>query len=162
MASAQVAVGPAIGGYFENTNMPGSDYRWFTLAPYAAAACQMVCNRDHQCAAWTFVQAGIQGPMARCYLKSAKPSPVSDRCCVSGFAAGFVEAGWNRPGADFLRIDMVSGNPTTCLDACRANPACRAFTLVNAGVQGPHPVCWLKNQVPDLVQDRNTTSGVVR
>jgi len=33
---------------------------------------------------YTYVNPGIQGPQARCWLKSGAPNPVQSQCCVSG------------------------------------------------------------------------------
>ena len=34
--------------------------------------------------AFTYVNPGVQGPNARCWLKNAVPAPVPETCCVSG------------------------------------------------------------------------------
>jgi hypothetical protein len=49
-----------------------------------------------------------------------------------------------------------------CEDACQKDPQCKSFTLVNAGIQGPHSHCWLKNGIPATVPKQGHTSGVVR
>jgi hypothetical protein len=67
-----------------NINRPGADYRSFDLAQPAPHQCQAACFAEPQCVAFTFVHPGVQGPNARCWLKSAVPPPVPDRCCVSG------------------------------------------------------------------------------
>jgi len=46
--------------------------------------CQQACNADVRCQAYTYVRAGVQGPQARCWLKSAVPPGRPDNCCVSG------------------------------------------------------------------------------
>jgi hypothetical protein len=43
---------------------------------------------DPQCAAFTYVNPGVQGPNARCWLKNQVPPPVAAACCVSGAKFG--------------------------------------------------------------------------
>ena len=66
------------------TNLPGMDYRSFELPGADPAACQKACEDEAQCRAWTYVRPGVQGPSARCWLKSDVPPTVKDDCCVSG------------------------------------------------------------------------------
>ena len=69
---------------------PGNDYKNFDLEPTIAgfAPCRSVCESDANCKAWTWVKAGVQGPKARCWLKSVVPPPKPNGCCVSGVKAG--------------------------------------------------------------------------
>jgi hypothetical protein len=46
--------------------------------------CRDTCAREPQCRAFTYVNPGVQGPSARCWLKSVAPAPRRDRCCLSG------------------------------------------------------------------------------
>jgi hypothetical protein len=66
-----------------NVDRPGGDYTSFDLRG-GPRACQAACGRDGQCAAWTFVRAGVQGPLPRCWLKGSVPPPTGNDCCVSG------------------------------------------------------------------------------
>ena len=67
-----------------NVNRPGSDYRSFDLASGQPEECRDTCAVEPQCVAFTFVNPGVQGPSARCWLKSAVPPPNPNACCVSG------------------------------------------------------------------------------
>ena len=148
-------------GLENNVDRPGRDYRSFWMVSEDPRSCQAVCDRDRgKCAAFTFVRAGVQGPRPKCYLKSAVPAKNNSACCVSGRAGGSWEPGIDRPGSDFTTVP-ASSNREACRTACRANGQCRAFTYVNAGVQGPEPKCYLKNAVPDPVPNPKTTSGVM-
>ncbi|MFI5014170.1 MAG: PAN domain-containing protein [Hyphomicrobiales bacterium] len=62
---------------------PGADYTSFDLRG-GPRACQAACGRDGQCAAWTYVRAGFQGPLPRCWLKGSVPPATGNGCCVSG------------------------------------------------------------------------------
>jgi hypothetical protein len=67
-----------------NVDRPGSEYRSFDLASPGPEICQSACMNEPQCVAFTYVNPGVQGPNARCSLKSAVPQPVAQACCVSG------------------------------------------------------------------------------
>src|SRR5262245_31326996 len=63
---------------------PGLDYRNFALPDARPDLCQQACGNETQCKAYTYVKPGLQGPQARCWLKSGVPNPVPNACCVSG------------------------------------------------------------------------------
>jgi PAN domain len=71
------------------TDRPGMDYRNFWInrnieAFVAVKQCEDACKNDSQCKAFTYVNAGVQGTNARCYLKKGVPSQVKNKCCTSG------------------------------------------------------------------------------
>lgn len=68
----------------ENVNLPGMDYRNFSLPSPDPKLCEQACTDDPKCMAFTYVKPGIQGREARCWLKSGVPQPVRDPNCVSG------------------------------------------------------------------------------
>ena len=41
------------------------------------------CAKDSKCQAWTYVQPGVQGPKARCWLKASVPPAHPNTCCIS-------------------------------------------------------------------------------
>jgi PAN domain-containing protein len=84
------APGPAYpaSGLEWNVDRPGSDYRSFELPTPSPEMCQSACMNEPQCAAFTYVNPGVQGPNPRCWLKSAAPQPVPQTCCVSGSKYG--------------------------------------------------------------------------
>ena len=65
------------------TNRIGGDFTGSALAG-GPQECRMRCAQDARCLAWTYVQPGIQGPAAMCWLKSVVPPPAKDQCCASG------------------------------------------------------------------------------
>jgi len=67
-----------------NTDRPGLDYRSFDLPAADPNLCRNACAGEANCKAFTYVRLGVQGPNARCWLKSSVPNPVSSNCCVSG------------------------------------------------------------------------------
>jgi len=80
----RVAVSGGGGMMENNVNRPGGDYRDFDLTQPIPELCRDACLGDPRCRAYTFVRPGIQGPSARCWLKSTVPNPEPNTCCVSG------------------------------------------------------------------------------
>lgn len=70
-------------------------------------------------------------------------------------------AGTDRPGADFLTLDLPAPEPAACQDLCRRHRRCKAYTYVHPGVQGAHARCWLKDQVPAARADGCCVSGTI-
>jgi pimeloyl-ACP methyl ester carboxylesterase len=75
---------PPNGSMLEGINLFGGDYYNLWLESAQPALCQNVCRSDAACAAWTYVQPGVQGPQARCWLKNRVPQQFRSACCVSG------------------------------------------------------------------------------
>jgi hypothetical protein len=157
-------------GMEHDVDRPGSDFANFDLPEARPHLCKEACMRDSRCLAFTYVNPGVQGPNARCWLKNSVPNPVANRCCTSGVknarggyepqgGSGF-EMNIDRPGYDFANFDLPQANPALCRDACMNNGTCLAFTYVNPGVQGPNARCWLKNSVPPATQNACCVSGV--
>jgi len=73
-----------------------------------------------------------------------------------------LEYGTDRPGLDIRNIALPAGTPEMCRDTCLAEPSCRAFTLVQPGIQGPDARCWLKHDVPPPKSCAWCVSGVVQ
>jgi hypothetical protein len=76
---------PAAEPSFEpQTDLPGFDYRNFDLLQPRPRLCQEACLADNQCRGWTFVQIGVLGPVASCWLKSGVAEKKTNPCCISG------------------------------------------------------------------------------
>jgi hypothetical protein len=70
---------------------PGLDYKNVALDQASPAACAQQCADDSKCRAYTYVKPNVQGPKARCYLKSSAPGAITRDCCTSGVKKeGFV------------------------------------------------------------------------
>lgn len=54
----------------------------------------------------------------------------------------------DRPGSDYRNFNLAEARPALCAAQCEADYACRAYTYVRPGVQGPQARCWLKGSVP--------------
>ncbi|MCU0290389.1 MAG: PAN domain-containing protein [Thermoanaerobaculaceae bacterium] len=66
------------------TDRPGSDYRDFDLVEARPERCRAACSQEPRCLAFTYVHPGVQGPSARCWLKSEVPPAKASDCCISG------------------------------------------------------------------------------
>lgn len=89
-ADAGAPVQPGLSGvtpaasFESDTDRPGMDYRSFNLPDPRPELCRQTCMQEHQCKSFTYVKPGIQGPSARCWLKSGVPAPMKSSCCISG------------------------------------------------------------------------------
>jgi hypothetical protein len=70
-----------------NVDRPGADLKSIELQQARPGLCRKACDEEAQCRAYTYVKPGVQGPRARCYLKSSVPPAVSNTCCISGVKA---------------------------------------------------------------------------
>jgi hypothetical protein len=70
-----------------DVDRPGSDFNNFELTSPNPDLCRDSCASDGRCQAYTYVRPGLQGPNARCWLKSTVPPAVPNTCCVSGVKA---------------------------------------------------------------------------
>jgi len=69
-------------GMEADTNRPGMDYRNYAAA--SAQQCQLTCNNEAQCKAWTWVKPVTQGLNGHCWLKTRSPAATKSDCCISG------------------------------------------------------------------------------
>ena len=74
------------------------------------------------------------------------------------------QTGFDRPGGDYARFTVQSGDPEVCAARCERDGRCRAWTFSypgTAALGGSNlATCWLKNQVKPLVENRCCASGV--
>ena len=181
---ALILVAPSATAQEPGINLPGSDLRpGFALPQDDPNLCKQACENDPACKAYTYVRPGYQGPKARCWLKSAVPQRQRNDCCVSGIRethraptqvtpikqatiAGPItstqEVNVNRPGSDLRPgFELSRDDPNLCKQACENDPACKAYTYVRPGFQGPKGRCWLKSAVPAPQRNDCCVSGVL-
>ena len=73
-----------VDGMEYGTDRRGSDYRNVDLSQPNPEICQATCAREGACRAWTYVEPGVQGTNARCWLKNSVPASAPKSCCTSG------------------------------------------------------------------------------
>lgn len=152
-----VPIGYAATGEVD-TDRQGSDYKNFDLSTADPALCETSCSGDAQCKAWTYAKPGIQGPNARCWLKSSVPVTRASPCCVSG-VKGF-EYDTDRQGSDYKNYELPNADANLCATSCSGDAQCKAWTYAKPGIQGPKARCWLKSSVPAAKPNACCVSGV--
>src|SRR5260221_12956410 len=70
------------------------------------------------------------------------------------------QANFDRPGGDYLRSPVPSGDPADCALVCERDRRCRAWSFNYPTDVAGGAVCWLKSNVPARVQDNCCVSGV--
>jgi hypothetical protein len=86
-ANVAFAAGPAAVSLEVGQDRMGGDYKGFALAQPDAEQCRQACADDEACQAFTYVNPGIKGPEAMCFLKSSAVPATADACCTSGAKA---------------------------------------------------------------------------
>ena len=83
-ACLKVTVGPRPLKLEPGIDRSGGDYKDFDLAAADPNLCAAACAGDAKCRAFTYVNRGMQGPSARCWLKGSVPGAAANPCCTSG------------------------------------------------------------------------------
>jgi hypothetical protein len=144
---------------------PGSDYKNIAMDQAAPAACAKLCGDDPNCHAYSYVNPDVQGPKARCFLKSAVPDAIARDCCTSGVKKeAFViltdeETGSDRPGGNYRNFALSAAQPALCRKQCAIEAQCKAYTYVKPNVQGAAAKCYLKDKRPSRVANSCCTSA---
>ncbi|WP_162561623.1 VWA domain-containing protein [Yoonia vestfoldensis] len=87
------SAGSRVAGYEQNSDRGGFDIAATPLDQPDPRFCDALCAADPNCAAWTFVKAGLQGPQAMCWTKYASGEARQSECCVSGVMADLARLG---------------------------------------------------------------------
>lgn len=169
-----VSVEPRVdlSGFDVDINRPGSTYREIDLDEADPHACRDICESQMRCLSFVYVRKDHEGG-PKCELKHSVPVAVTDQnCCISGVhprakerieqmeSQGF-ELGTRRPGSDFRDFEMDQAEPERCQKACENLMDCKAFTYVRPDYEGEKAHCYLKDDVPEPVADKECCiSGV--
>jgi hypothetical protein len=70
------------------------------------------------------------------------------------------EIGFDRPGGDYDKFVVKSGDPDECSSRCERDARCRAWSFSYPRTTQADAVCWLKNRVPPRNQSPCCVSGV--
>jgi hypothetical protein len=139
-------------------NRGGFDYKDFILAQEDPLLCQIACNEEAMCKAWTYLKPGVQGENARCRLKSTIPAGKPNSCCVSGVKE--MEYDTNRPGLDYKNFSLTHADPALCKQFCSEEALCKSWTYTKPSVQGVNARCWLKSGIPLPMPSACCVSGL--
>lgn len=75
-------------------------------------------------------------------------------------SAVYAQANFDRPGSDYARRPVPSGDPVVCALACERDRRCRAWSFSYPANNPDGAVCWLKNTVPPRVRSNCCITGV--
>jgi hypothetical protein len=70
------------------------------------------------------------------------------------------QASFDRPGSDYARVPILSGDPAVCALTCERDRRCRAWSFTYPSDPQDGAVCWLKNSVPQRTPSNCCVSGV--
>jgi hypothetical protein len=79
---------------------------------------------------------------------------------ATGSRPANAQTNFDRPGGDYLRAPLPSGDPADCALVCERDRRCRAWSFNYPNDISRAAVCWLKNSVPARVRDDCCVSGV--
>lgn len=88
-------------------------------------------------------------------------------CAVAGLlflaapaSSALAQAGFDRPGGDYVRFVVPSGDPAACAARCEREGRCRSWAFAYPGTRGGNAMCWLKNEVPPVSENQCCVSGI--
>jgi hypothetical protein len=70
------------------------------------------------------------------------------------------DIGFDRPGGDYDKFVVKSGDPDECSSRCERDARCRAWSFSYPRTTQVEAVCWLKNRVTPRAQSPCCVSGV--
>jgi hypothetical protein len=70
------------------------------------------------------------------------------------------DVAYDRPGGDYDKFVVKSGDPDECSSRCERDARCRAWSFSYPRTEQVGAVCWLKKSVPPRVQSNCCVSGV--
>jgi len=80
---------------------------------------------------------------------------------VTGTQAVQAQAGFDRPGGDYVSSPVRSGDPAVCAARCERDSKCRAWSFsYPRTTSGSDAICWLKTEVTPPKEDSCCISGV--
>jgi hypothetical protein len=112
-----LSTGALAQGLEYNIDRPGQDYSSFDLSSPDPALCQSACLADPQCRAFTYVNPGVQGSSARCWLKNGVPDQVANTCCVSGVSGSApppTDGRFQNPQVNGYAVDICLNFSANC------------------------------------------------
>ncbi len=99
------------------------------------------------------------GLLRACMIMLAMASVALASAALSARPA-LAQANFDRPGGDYLRNPILSGDPADCAIVCERDRRCRSWTFAYPMSPDQGAVCWLKSSVPQRVPNNCCVSGV--
>lgn len=70
------------------------------------------------------------------------------------------QIGFDRPGGDYARAPVTTGDPADCALVCERDRRCRAWSFTYPPNPQANAACWLKNTLPTRIPSNCCVSGV--
>jgi hypothetical protein len=70
------------------------------------------------------------------------------------------QTGYDRRGGDYVNFQIRNGDPAACASLCERDARCRAWSFSYPRTASIVATCWLKNKVPQRLEDKCCVSGV--
>ena len=97
-------------------------------------------------------------------LTGALSSAILFLVLMAGATTGaLAQVGFDRPGGDYTRFVVPSGDPAACAARCEREGRCRAWSFSYPGTRTPGGIsamCWLKSEVKPSVETACCVSGI--
>lgn len=97
----------------------------------------------------------FSNPLLRAGLAAAAVLAILAMLCPANAQTSF-----DRPGGDYVRLPVESGDPADCALICERDRRCRAWSFSYPQDPKDGAVCWLKNSVPPRVANSCCVSGI--
>lgn len=104
--------------------------------------------------------------LSRCFLRGKSSSRLRRLliCAIMVFGQSewiaLADEGFDRPGTDYTKFVVKSGDPAICALRCESERRCHAWSFSYPTAEGAPAVCWLKNGIPPRVRNDCCVSGV--
>jgi serine protease Do len=128
------------------------------IAVTSAADCEVRCQQESSCRAYTFNKR-----KSVCFLKTNAEVMYRNQQALSGYQGALenslkqspfiIEESADYAGGDFQELSKATF--ADCLQACESHPGCMAFSYVSRRKQ-----CWLKSQAGTSIAKKGVTSGI--
>ena len=102
----------------------------------------------------------LGGRLLRACLATLAVVTLAAVAAVATVGVARAQANFDRPGGDYLRAPVPSGDPEDCALMCERDRRCRAWSFNYPNDAAGGAVCWLKSSVPARVQDDCCVTGV--
>jgi hypothetical protein len=79
---------------------------------------------------------------------------------AAGAIGARAQVGFDRPGGDYNSAPVRSGDPAVCAARCDRDNRCRAWSFSYPRTASRDAMCWLKNKVTPLKEDKCCVSGI--
>ena len=80
--------------------------------------------------------------------------------CLLNVNSAAAQAGYDRPGGDYMHAPVPSGDPAACAARCDRDKNCRSWSFSYPSASGEPAMCWLKHEVTRGIPSFCCVSGV--